>query len=417
MPTFASMQSQSHITLSELQTQIKEHLEAQFSAPVWVVAEIADLKTNRSSGHCYIELVEKGGANGVPRAQVRAVAWRVQWAMLSAHFRASAGTDLSVGMKVLLSVQVAYHELYGLSLVILDIDPTYTLGDLASQRQAIIDQLHADGVWDMNRETELTLVPQRIAIISSGGAAGYQDFMNELSAYQYAFRTELFEALMQGERAEETIIGAMESIAERAEEFDVVVIIRGGGSQSDLNFLNSYALASNVAQFPLPVLTGLGHDKDTSIVDMVAFMALKTPTAVARFLVQCAAEMDDALADFETAIRNRATQITAISDQRLASYATLISSQIRQTIVRQETSLTASQMLLSERLARLFTSANHRLALAETTLKAADPALILARGFAIVRHNEKVLRNPQELKNGDKLDITLAEGEVVAIRN
>ena len=274
-----------HITLRELQRRVKAALEGQFALPLWVSAEISDLKVNYS-GHCYLELVEKGGDNGVPTAQARAVIWRSQYPRVAAYFEAETGQRLAPGLKILAKVLVTYHELYGFSLQITEIDPSFTLGDLERQRQQTIAQLQQDGVWEMNREVEMPAVVQRVAIVSSANAAGYQDFCKELAKSPYRFETVLFDAFMQGEAAEQSIIDALCRVADRLEEFDAVVIIRGGGSRSDLNCFNAYRLCSYVAQFPLPVITGIGHDKDTSVADMVAHTALKTPTAVAGWLVE-----------------------------------------------------------------------------------------------------------------------------------
>lgn len=293
----------SYMTLSQLQGRIREVLCQGFAAPLWITAEIGELKVNARSGHCYLQLVEKGGRNGVPQAQAQAVIWASQYGMLASYFRGATGEELAVGMKVLFRASVSYHELYGLSLRIVDIDPLYTLGDLARQRQQTIAQLREDGVFDLNRELGIPQVPQRIAVISSPQAAGYQDFMNELGASPYRFDAVLFDAVMQGHGAEASIIGALEAVADRMEEFDAVVMIRGGGSQSDLSFLNSYLLSFHVAQFPLPVIAGLGHDKDQSVVDMVAALSLKTPTAVAAFLADRVAGFDARLEELGGEIR------------------------------------------------------------------------------------------------------------------
>ncbi len=271
-----------HITLRELQRRVKAALEGQFALPVWVSAEISEIKVNYS-GHCYLELVEKGGDNGVPTAQARAVVWRSHYPRISGYFEAETGQPLAAGIKILAKVLVSYHELYGFSLQITDIDPSYTLGDMERQRQQTIAQLQQDGVWEMNREVPMPAVVQRIAIVSSVNAAGYQDFCKELDKSPYRFRLTLFDAFMQGEAAEESIVEALCAVADRAEDFDAVVLIRGGGSRSDLNCFNAYRLCAHVAQFPLPILTGIGHDKDTSVADMVAHTALKTPTAVAGY--------------------------------------------------------------------------------------------------------------------------------------
>ena len=272
---------QNHLTLSQLQKLVKATLDEAFALPVWVSAEIAEIKINYS-GHCYLELVEKGGDNGVPLSQARAVIWRTAYARIAGYFEAETGQRLAAGIRILARVMISYHELYGFSLNILDIDPTFTLGDMERQRQITIERLQREGVWDINRENPLPQVVQRIAIVSSRQAAGYQDFCKELGKSPYAFSLTLFDAFMQGAGAEDSIVAALDAVADRMDDFDAVVLIRGGGSASDLNCFNAYRLCAHIAQFPLPILTGIGHDKDTSVADMVAHTALKTPTAVAR---------------------------------------------------------------------------------------------------------------------------------------
>ncbi len=285
------MSDRKHITLLQLQTLIKGKLDEAIPLPFWVVAEISELKVNYS-GHCYLELVEKGGTNQVPKARVSAVVWRNTWGALRPYFASATGSELTEGMQVLMRVSVSYHELYGLSLVVSDIDPLYTLGDMERQRQETILRLQQEGVFDINRSLELPPVVQRVAVVSSANAAGYQDFMNELAAGGYRFEVTLFDAVMQGHAAEESIINALERVGEDMEKYDVVVVIRGGGSQSDLAAFDSYRLAGHIAQFPLPVVTGIGHDKDQSVADLVACVPLKTPTAAAAWLVAGLAEFE-----------------------------------------------------------------------------------------------------------------------------
>ncbi len=274
---------QKHISLGELLAGVARALDSAFPMPVWVVAEIADLRV-AGTGHCYLELVEKAGTGALPKATARAVVWRGTWASLGAYFRGVTGSPLGAGMKVLVKVTVSYHALYGFSLVVSDIDPSYTLGEAQRQRQETIARLKADGVWEMNRSLEMQAVVQRIAVVSSSAAAGWRDFIQELGRYPCRFEIELFEAVMQGAATEETLVAALEAIAARTEDFDAVVIIRGGGAVSDLAAFDGYRLCCHIAQFPLPVLTGIGHDKDRSVADMVAALELKTPTAVAVWL-------------------------------------------------------------------------------------------------------------------------------------
>ena len=277
-------------TLYELQRIIGAAIEQFLAKPVWISAEIAELKVN-ASGHCYLELVERDtqSASGkAAKAQARAVIWRSLYPRLAAKFEGATGRKLSANLKILVEVAVSHHPVYGLSLQINDIDPTYTLGDIERQREITIAQLKSDGVWDMNRELSVPRVVQRVAVVSSATAAGYRDFMQELILSPYNIQTVLFEATMQGEGCEQGVVDSLMAVAERQSEFDAVAIIRGGGSTSDLECFNSYMTALCVAQFPLPILTGIGHDKDVSIVDMVAAIPLKTPTAVAAWICNTA---------------------------------------------------------------------------------------------------------------------------------
>ena len=276
--------SDPHVTLTQLQRSIKTSLEAAFPKSLWVSAEVAELKVN-SSGHCYLELVEKAPFTDVALSQARATIWRAVYQKVSRRFETETGQRLTAGMRILAQVSVTYHELYGFSLNVSDIDPTFTLGELERQRQLTIAQLQKDGVWDMNRELPLPLLTDRIAVISSPQAAGYQDFMEQLRRSPYRCDATIFEAVVQGAGAEDDIIAALDAIAGRLEQFDLVVIIRGGGSAVDLSCFDGYRLCAHVAQFPLPIVTGIGHDKDVSVTDMVAHTMLKTPTAVAAWLV------------------------------------------------------------------------------------------------------------------------------------
>ena len=286
------------LTLFELSQQIKNALNDAFESMVWVVAEISEMKENRS-GHCYLELVEKEEENIVARA--RATIWSYTYRMLKPYFETSTGQLFTQGLKILVKVSVEFHPAYGLSLNIKDIDPAYTMGDLALQRKEIIDRLQREGVFDMNKELVLPLVPQKIAVISSGTAAGYLDFMNQLesNALGIHFHTHLFEAYMQGKEAVPSIIRALERIFEFEDFFDAIAIIRGGGATADLSCFDNYELAFNITQFPLPVITGIGHEKDDTITDMIAHTRLKTPTAVAEFFINGIEVFYDRLMSFE----------------------------------------------------------------------------------------------------------------------
>ena len=284
------------ITLLELNKSIQDALKNSFPGSIWIIAEISELKVNRN-GHCYLELIEKDAITDNIIAKTRAIIWAFTFRMLKPYFENTTGHELIPGIKILIQAKIEFHELYGLSLNITDIDPNYTLGDLAQKRIEILKSLEEDGVLNMNKEVSFPIVPQKIAIISSETAAGYQDFINQLTNNTYGFKyyVKLFPALMQGVQAEDSIITSLEKIYDYEDLFDIVVIIRGGGSQADLNCFDNYLLASNIAQFPLPVLTGIGHDKDESVVDIVAHQKLKTPTAVAEFIIERTNEFNNYL--------------------------------------------------------------------------------------------------------------------------
>lgn len=393
--------------------------------PVWVAAEISELKVNYS-GHCYIELVEKadepaatsprGGraSSSVPRAQARAVIWRSQHAMLSAYFEAETGSKLAAGMKILAKVLVSYHELYGLTLQIVDLDASYTLGEVQRQRQMTIKRLQADGVWDMNRETAMPMLVQRIAVVSSASAAGYRDFMNELRSGGYAFRTELFDAVVQGAAAEESVTAALSAIAERAEEFDAVAMIRGGGSATDLSCFDSYLICSYVAQFPLPVITGIGHDKDTSVADMVAHKALKTPTAVAAWLTDRMARIEAWLD--ESARRLHDTAVTTTRNERLR-LERLASDTAREGGMYVERCRSALGLLQEQTAAaalRIVEIGRARLEAADGLVEGRSPQRIMRMGFAVVRSGGRALLSTEGLRAGERIEVELCDGALDA---
>ena len=412
------MQSQpQHITLKQLQQQIKSAVEQALPLPVWVVAEVAELKVNYS-GHCYLELVEKSepkrGGSSVPTAQARAVIWRSQWAMIAPYFKSQTGSELEVGMKILAKVLVSYHELYGLSLQISDIDPSYTLGEVERQKQITIAQLQADGVWDMNRELELPYLVQRIAVVSSAAAAGYRDFMTELREGGYTFRCDLYDAVVQGAAAEESICAALDEVALKQEQYDAVVLIRGGGSASDLSCFNSYRLCSYVAQFPLPVLTGIGHDKDTSVADMVAHTPLKTPTAVAAWLVERMARIEGWLEEMMVQLASLATARTKSEELRLERLMAELKLQAATYCQRSEAQMKLMLEQLQSLVARRLEKEKNRLEVAQRSVEALSPQRIMQLGFAVVRSGGRLLKSVEDAQVGELIEIELKDGAIKA---
>jgi exodeoxyribonuclease VII large subunit len=384
----------SSIRLSDIQQRIKQTLESALTGSYWITAEINELKTN-TAGHCYIELIEKDADTNALTAKANAIIWAYSFRLLKPYFETSTGCALAAGIRVLVKAAVQYHPLYGLSLLISDIDPAYTVGELEMLRRKTIARLREDGVFDMNRETLFPLLPQRIAVISSEQAAGYQDFMNHLhhNEYNYAFRTQLFPSLVQGTTAAQSIIANLSLINEQREAFDVVVIIRGGGSAADLACFDEYELAAHVAQFPLPVLTGIGHEKDESVVDLVAHTALKTPTAVADFLIDCVAEQENRLLELEDSMKNIVRQQIQAEQSRLENIV--------------------NRQKMAVRLC--FQRAHFRLQVLEQAIRYKDPATILARGYAVVSLHGKTLHNADGVHENDRLDITLHKGKIHAV--
>lgn len=399
------------LTLLDLQRMVRTTLESNFDMPIWISAEISELKLNRS-GHCYLNLVEKGATDGAPRAEARAVIWRSAYATIAAKFKEATDTSLRSGIRVLVRVMVTYHEVYGFSLQIVDIDPSYTLGEVERRRRETIARLQEDGVWEMNRELEMARPTLRIALLSSSTAAGYRDFLQELSRTPYRFSVTLFESLMQGDAAEDSVIQALDAIAEREEMFDVVAIVRGGGSTSDLALFDSYRIASHVAQFPLPIITGIGHDKDISVTDMVAHTMCKTPTAVATLLAE--------LADMELGA------IESLTQQLRDSVVLRINSE-RMHLERSTADLTrttsvalngwsmrldnAEERLHNDLRSRL-TEEHRRLTSAEDIIASQSPERLLRLGFAIVRDGSGVAINIDNVTRGDNINIELSGGTI-----
>ena len=427
------------LSLVELNQRIRMTLEQAFPDTYWVRAEMSDVRENGASGHCYLEFIEKDPRSGQLLAKVRGAIWAKTFRLLKPYFEMETGQRFVSGLKVLVRVTVDFHELYGLSLTVVDIDPAYTLGDMARKRLEIIRQLQEEGVFELNKELPLPLLPRRIALISSSTAAGYEDFMNQLTHNRagYPFYVKLFPALMQGERTEESVIAALDRIYAHQELFDVVALLRGGGATSDLNSFDSYLLAANCAQFPLPILTGIGHERDDTVVDLVAHTRLKTPTAVAEFLI---ARMDQAAQTVEE-LQQAMTQSASVrllqEKQRLQSYATRFPALVGQRMERNRTLLhqlgaklpTMAQGFVErkramvDRLAmQLHNATTTHLAekqrflqLQEQFVRMASPDYILRRGYSLTLREGKIIKRAEELQAGEELTTRFMDGEVKSI--
>lgn len=404
------------LSLYELGRLIRLTLREGLPDAYWVQAELSEVREGYN-GHCYIELVQKAERGNALLAKARGTIWVNVYKILKPYFEQATGQLFTAGLKVLLQVSVEYHEQYGLSLTVHDIDPTYTLGDMARRRREIILQLEEEGVLTLNKELALPVLPQRIAVISAAGAAGYGDFCDQLmgNPYCFVFYPHLFPAVMQGDRVEETVIAALDRIAAQRDRWDVVVIIRGGGATSDLSGFDTYDLAANCAQFPLPIITGIGHERDDTVLDMVAHTRVKTPTAAAEHLIACmldvASVLDSLVAALGTGITDRIHQEEKRLEQiaqRLPALCSLVCANGMHRMEQFETRMhTALQRTLMEQ--------RHRLEVMEKVIDGASPMNVLQRGYSITRCNGRVVRNATDLPQGAVLTTTLAEGEVKSV--
>ena len=375
-------------SLLELSEWIQEVVENELPDRYWVRAEIASMSVR---GHCYMELVEKS-ENGILAAKMRATCWSNVYALLSAYFAQETGQSLHVGLQVLLEVSVEYHAVYGLSLNVWSIDPTYTLGDLAKQRQATIRQLTEDGVMELQRALEVPSLPRRVAVISSADAAGYGDFCDQLknNRFGFAFVTQLYPAVVQGDTAARSIINALGAIAAQEEEWDVVVIIRGGGASTDLSCFDDYMLASHCAQFPLPIVAGIGHTRDVSVVDMVVHTSVKTPTAAAEWLVERVAEQVERVGGLQLRLERAVQGAVSKEKNRLVVYHQRMMSAVYQALAREK----------------------GKLNLWQKTVELHSPERIYRMGYSLTTVNGKVVRGAQDVAKGDVIETHLRDGVI-----
>jgi len=403
------------LTLRELNLLVRKAVETALPSTYWVEAELSEAR--ESNGHCYMELIEKDAFSNAIVARASAKCWRNVWQLVRLHFERVTGERLHSGMKVLLQVYAQFHEAYGFSWIVADIDPTFTLGDMARKRQEVIRQLKEEGVFDLNKELTLPLFAQRIAVITSLTAAGYGDFCDQLAvnAYGFSFQPVLFQAIMQGERTEESIINALNLIYDERNNFDCVVIIRGGGAVSDLSCFDSLALAENVANFPLPVITGIGHERDESVLDMVAHTRVKTPTAAAVLLIDNLKCVSDRIAAAQERIATAVNQRMEAERMRLNHISANIPVLFSLIKTRQETVINALSTRLDTAVRRQVERNIHRLQLLSQRIEALDPTLLLRRGYSITLHNGHAVLSTEELKEGDEIETRLNEGTIKSV--
>ncbi|MDR1760878.1 MAG: exodeoxyribonuclease VII large subunit [Bacteroidales bacterium] len=429
----------SYIRLSELQARIEQALKQSLPKSLWVIAEINEISVN-FKGHCYLELIEKNENTTQITAKQRATIWSYSYSLINSYFKSETGIPLQAGLKVLLQCSVEFHALYGMSLIITNIDPVYTLGEEEKQRREIIERLRFEGIIDMNKLLELPTLMQRIAIISSETAAGYQDFMQTLhnNRMQLPFTTTLFNAAMQGAEVEQSVVAALETIFKQEQNFDVVVIIRGGGAKTDLRYFDNYSIATHIAQFPLAVITGIGHDKDISIADMVAHTALKTPTAVAEFLIDhmsnvvqhwqelyqrlttsCATIAErhrSALADYKQQlemhskhrIENETLRLRFAQNQLIQTSKTTIAHTVQQVEIYKKQLKTTTQYLLHKQ--------QQTLHIYETKITANSIDYILSKGFTLTTDAQgKRLQSAVGVQSHETIRTYFSDGLVESI--
>ena len=402
-------------SLSELGKCIKMTLKTAFAEPVWVRAEISEMHEN-VSGHCYLDLIEKADDTDVLVAKQKATIWAFTYRMLKPYFESETGATLRAGMKVLLLCDVEFHEVYGVSLNVRDIDPAFTVGEMAVRRAEIIRRLTDDGIVDMNKQQPLAPVPQRVAVISSAMAAGYGDFCDQLrnNVFGYTFYTKLFPATMQGAQTEQSVVAALDKICDFIDNFDVVVIIRGGGATSDLVAFDNYNLALHCAQFPLPIISGIGHQRDESVVDLVAHTRVKTPTAAAEFLV---ARINDFEKNIDEMAQNVAFSAREVVHDELLRLQQRIArlGVVQRVCVRHDAALQHLTMRLRNAAKMAISSEEKRMALVEKSIEYADPATLLQRGFTLTTKHGKIVKSVCDVAPGDIVTTHLADGAFTAM--
>lgn len=424
------------LTLYELNNLVSEVISSVMPDEYWVEAEISELRVVR--GNCYMELVQKAEDTRTPVARASAKCWRTYWILVQSSFERVTGRQLCPGMKVMMRVHADFHEAYGFSWIVTDINPEYTLGDIARRRREIIARLKEEGVFDLQKELIIPLFAQRVAVISSDNAAGYDDFCNQLQNNEkgLAFSVKLYPAVMQGESTEDSVIEALDRIYKDEDKFDVVVIIRGGGATSDLSGFDTLSLAENVANFPLPIIVGIGHNRDESVLDLVANMSVKTPTAAAAFLIDrlaaVAARVDAAAMSLSKYVTNRIEQeksrikylstvlpslyaaVKSRENMRISRMSDSLYVAVRQIVASEKARLDLMPQRLSGAWRQAVTGESHRLQMLEQRVAASDPKRMLARGYTLTLHDGRAVTDLSSLKKGDMLTTLFAGGEVVS---
>ena len=405
--------SREALSLFDLNALVKQGISACLPGTYWMQAELSDVRSN-TNGHCYLEFIQKDSFSGRLLAKARGIIWANLFNVLKPYFEESTGESFRSGLKVLVEVEVSFHELYGYSLTVQNIDPSYTLGDMVKRRAEIIKQLESEGVLTLNKELALPELPQRVAVISSATAAGYDDFCHQLLNNEQGipFYLELFPAIMQGEQVENSILLALDNILNKRDSFDVVVIIRGGGATSDLSGFDTYLLAAACAQYPIPIITGIGHERDDTVLDAVSHTRVKTPTAAAEFLLSRVADilyrMEVLFARFKHAVSRRLEE----EYQKVENTKLRIPSVVRGCLAQQQYEIKELQMRLKRGVEIFLSEQVHLLSSIQLKIKGASPYEILKKGYALVEHKGDIIKSVDQLSSGDQLKIRLFDGEV-----
>ena len=409
------MQEQS-FSLTELNRRVRDAINAHLPETYWLRAEMSDVRRN-SSGHCYLEFVEKNAANHHIVARARGTIWSGTYEILSEYFERETGQTLTSGLTVLVRVSVEFHELYGYSLSVVEIDPSFTIGEMHRNRQQIINQLKEDGILCLNQELTLSELPHRIAVISSPTAAGYEDFCDHLHQNQYGFifYPKLFPAIMQGEMTESSVIAALEKIYAHKEHFDAIAVIRGGGSSSDLSCFDSYLLAANCAQFPLPIISGIGHERDITVVDAVAHTRAKTPTAIADFFISKVSETVAELMDLQQQLTNESAHITTTEKENfnaLSQKVTHVSNFFLRNHAFELQRLSTNLRHLTQ---ALLMREKHLLSEKEQYIRMVSPENILKRGYTLTLKDGKIIQSAKQLAKGDTIQTRFSDGKIESV--
>ncbi|MEN8264206.1 MAG: exodeoxyribonuclease VII large subunit [Nitrospirota bacterium] len=398
------------LSLYELNNLIQSIIGDAFPETLLVTAEIASCDVKN---HCYMTLVDK--EEDTIRAEIRAVIWANRFRAIAPAFEKATGTKLAKGIKILFQATVSFHERYGLKLTINNIDPSYTIGEFAVKRKEILEKLAKERLTGRNKELEFPLVPQRVGIISSSTAAGYEDLMSHLlnNAYGYKFATRLYEAVMQGDRAEASIVDALGQCSDDASQLDVVVIVRGGGGQTDLHCFDSYEIGKAIAMLPLPVISGIGHQRDVTVVDEISNTRAKTPTAVADMIITGMKDFEDRIDLLAHNLVHGAGKLNLDMRETLSSLSKQLEIAMRNELLDNFHKLSAFVKTLRYS-AKLIQNEKQKLKAAESSINHLNPANVLKRGYSITYHDSKLVKSISDIETGDNLTTVVYEGEIMS---